>query len=173
MNTFELETWDDERRLCTFYTVHTDGEAENETDKFLIKYENDVAFEKSIQELLSFIIYAIGDDHGAVDEFFNRYENEVSGLPLQGRIKLGSFTYHYPQFPLRLYALKITEGIVVLFNGGVKDGATNQTSGLNIKWREACLFARKILEALRAGEILINEKERKLTNHLGENTIIL
>jgi len=173
MNIFELKLWDDERQLCTFYTVQWDGADENETDLFFAKYENDPEFSLAVQELTSFMIYSIGDRHGAVDELFNRYENEVTGLPVKGKVILGEFTFHYPNFPLRIYALKITERIVVLFNGGIKDGPTNQTSSLNLKWIEACNFAKRILDALHSDEILVDERNRKLTNHLGGDEIIL
>ena len=173
MNTFELKVWDDESRLCTFYTVHCEGSKLSETDMFFERYENDPLYEEAVQELLSFILYSIGDDHGALDALFNRFENEVIGLPSKGRIKMGSFTYHYPNFPLRIYALKITEQIVVLFGGGVKDGPTNQTSSLNIKWVEACQFSRKIIQSLDEGDILINNDEQRLTNYYGEDQIII
>ena len=173
MNIFELEIWNDERTLCTFYTVKNDREEHNETDKFLLKYPDNPIYEEDLQTLLSFIIYSIGDDHGAIDELFNRHENEVTGLPSKGKISLGEFTYHYPKFSLRLYALKITDEIVILFNGGIKDGPTNQTSSLNIIWMEACGYANRILEALRDGEFEIDKTKRKLISHKGDNEIIL
>lgn len=144
MNIFELKIWDNERRLCTFYTVLVDGAQENETDKFLIKFENMNGFELATQELVSFALIGIGDEQGAVPELFNRDENEVKGLPVQGRIKLGELVYHYPEFPLRLYALNITDNIAILFNGGIKDGPTNQTSSLHTQWKEACYFAKEL-----------------------------
>lgn len=175
MNTFELEIWDDEANLCTFYTVKKvdDTSGLNETDKFFTKYENDPEFQSAIQELLSFILDVIGDDHGAVDALFNRHENQVQGLPSKGIVRLGEITIHYPDFPLRIYALRITEEIVVLFNGGIKDGPTNQLSSLNMQWMEACRFADRINEALRNGEILVDDDNRILTDHLGNKEIIL
>lgn len=173
MNIFELEIWNDECRSCTFYTVKNDSENYNETDKFLLKYSENPEYEEDAQTLLSFIIYSIGDEHGAIDELFNRYENEVTGLPSKGKISLGELTYHYPSFSLRLYALKITDEIVILFNGGIKDGPTNQTSSLNIKWIEACNYAKRILQALKEGEFQIDVTNRKLISHKGDNEIIL
>jgi hypothetical protein len=173
VNTFELKIWDDEAALCSFYTVLKDESNETETDKFFLKYENDIQYEEAAKELLSFVLLSIGDDHGALDALFNRYENEVTGLPVQGKIKLGELVYHYPNFPLRLYALKITENIVVLFNGGIKDGPSNQTSSLHMEWLEACQFARRILEAIYNTDILIDEENRKLTDCNGEDEIIL
>ena len=171
MNIFELKIWDDERRLCTFYTVQYDGATVNETDKFLLKHEK--RYLEETQELLSFVINIIGDDHGAVDELLNRYENEVVGLPLHGKVKMGEITYVFPKFPLRLYILKITDSIVILFNGGVKDGPTNQTSSLNLKWKEACQMAKKIILAIQEEDIIVDELNRKLTNSEGGEEIII
>lgn len=173
VNIFALEIWDDEGAKCTFYTVRYDDLHINETDLFFDKYDAIPEYTKANQELLSFIWYSIGDDHGAADELFNRDENEVKGLPVQGKAVLDEITYHYPNFPLRLYALKITNNIVILFNGGVKDDETNQKSSLHLIWREACEFAKRINEALRDGSIIVDEKNRKLKNYDGSDEIIL
>ena len=70
--------------------------------------------------------------------------------------------------------IKNRKDLVVLFNGGVKSAQTNQSSkDLNLKWIEACQFARRIEEALRDKEIIIDAKNRKLTAANGDNEIIL
>jgi hypothetical protein len=173
VNIFDVKIWDDERRSCTFYTVQKDGSDTSETDKFFINYEAHPDFYEDAQELLSFVLLSIGDDHGAIDAIFNRYENEVVGLPSKGIVSLGKIAYCYPNFPLRLYALKITDRIVILFNGGVKDGDTNQTSSLHLIWVEACQFARRISEAITTGEVKVDIKNRKLTNTDGTEEIVL
>jgi hypothetical protein len=172
VNIFELKIWDDESRLCTFYTVHIDETEENETDKFFLKYENSAKYGAAAQELLQFVLLAIGEEQGAVDALFNREENEVEGLPCHGKVKKDGKEYHYPGFPLRLYALRITENIVVLFNGGVKDADTNQKSSLHTNWKEACAFAKRIREAFNK-EIAIETKNRCLIGLNGETEIIL
>jgi hypothetical protein len=114
---------------------------ENETDKFFDKYNRIAEFKRPTQELLSFVLDSIGDDHGAIDILFNRFENEVIGLPSKGKVNVGGIVFLYPNFPLRLNALRINnrEDIVVLFNGGIKSSQTNQSSkDLNLKWIEAC-----------------------------------
>lgn len=173
MNSFELKIWDDEGTLCTFYTVHIDEEDENETDKFFDKYDNIEEFEEATEELLSFVLTVIGDNHGAKDCFFNRHENQVVGFPAKGKIKLREIVYHFPNFPLRLYALKISEEIVVLFNGGVKDGPTNQTSSLNMEWHNACQFAKAIGEAIQSKDIIIDKENRKLKWYNDSDEIVL
>jgi len=172
VNTFALEIWDDESAKCTFYSVRWEDSEQNETDKFFNKYDAIAEFKKSTQELLSFVLSSIGEDHGAIDGLFNRYENEVVGLPNKGKVAVGEIVFLFPYFPLRLYALRINNrhDLVVLFNGGVKSAQTNQGSkGLNLKWREACLFARRIEEALREKEIILDHKKRRiLTAHRKE-----
>lgn len=175
MNTFVLEIWNDECSLCTFYTVRNDDDEitvmETETDKFFEKYDAIPKFESATIELLNFVLKAIGEDHGAIDELFNRHENEVDGLPLKGFLILGNTKFNYPNFPLRLFALRITNSIVVLFNGGIKDSETNQTSSLRMQWKEACSYAKRITEALRNREIII--ENNKLKCNTGSDTICL
>lgn len=173
VNIFALEVWDDEGAKCTFYTVRYDDAETNETDLFFERFDAIEAFKEANQVLLSFVLVSIGDNHGAIDELFNRNENEVKGLPVQGKRTVENITYHFPEFPLRLYALKITNNIVILFNGGIKDGPTNQTSSLHLEWRAACAFAKRIDQAIRDGSVIVDEKNRKLTNYDGSTVIIL
>lgn len=176
VNTFALELWDDQCKYCTFYTVrnhYVEGEDKNnETDKFFDKYESDPMYSESASVLLSFIIDAIGDTHGPIDELLNRDENEgLVGLPNQGKAHLRSVLLYYPRFKLRLYAFKINDRILILFNGGIKDGETNQTSSLNLEWHNALIYAKRIKQALLDGEIIVNG--RVLKSHDGSNTIII
>jgi hypothetical protein len=176
MNTFALEIWNDETNKCTFYTVRTGDTTENETDKFFNKYEAIPEFKQSTQILLSFILDSIGDDHGASDLLFNRFENEVVGLPNKGKVIVGEIVFLFPGFPLRLYALRVNDrpDLVVLFNGGVKSAQTNQASkNLSLKWREACQFAKRIEEALRNKEIIVDNNKRKIFTNNGDEEIFL
>lgn len=176
MNTFVLEIWDDEASRCTFYTVKWDDANENETDKFFKKFHQNPVYKTATQELLSLVLDSIGEDHGAVDALFNRFENDVVGLPNKGKSRVGEILFFYPNFPLRLYALRVNnrKDLVVLFNGGVKSAATNQDSDdLRLKWIEACQFARKIEQALQDGEIVIDERNRRLIYYNGDDEIIL
>jgi hypothetical protein len=170
MNTFALELWDDEASKCRFYTVRWDGAALNETHKFFKKYYSVKEYKEATQELLSFVLDSIGEDHGAIAALFNRFENEIVGLPNKGKVTVGEFVFLYPNFPLRLYALKINNrsDLVVLFNGGVKSAHANQASkDLNLKWVEACQFAKRIEEAVRTKEIAIDNRGRIVSSDGG------
>lgn len=176
MNNFVLELWDDESAKCTFYTVRWDEAKDNETDKFFARYDAVDDLKTDVQKLLSFVLDSIGDDHGAIDVLFNRFEQEVVGLPNKGTENVNGIVFLYPNFPLRLYALRIKnrEDLVVLFNGGVKSAQTNQASkDLHLKWIEACQFAKRIEEAIKDKEITIDTKNRKLLAANGDDEIIL
>jgi hypothetical protein len=176
VNIFALEIWDDEASKCTFYTVRWEDTGENETDKFFNKYDAKPDLKKSTQELLSFVLDSIGEDHGAVDALFNRFENDVVGLPNKGKAIVDGIEFLYPNFPLRLYALRVNNrsDLVVLFNGGIKSAQTNQDSKeLHLKWIEACRFAKRIEEALRDKEIIIDIKKRKILSANDDEEIFL
>ncbi len=176
MNNFTVEIWDDEGAKCTFYTVRWDEARDNETDKFFAKYNAVPELKSEVQKLLSFVLDSIGDDHGAIDTLFNRFEQEVVGLPNKGSANVNGIVFLFPNFPLRLYALRVKnrKDLVVLFNGGIKSAQTNQASkDLNLKWIEACQFAKRIEEALRDKEIIIDSKKRKLLSTNGDEEIIL
>jgi hypothetical protein len=174
VNNFVVELWDDEASKCTFYTVRWIDAEQNETDKFFVKYDSIPELKGATQQLLSYVLDSIGEDHGAIDALFNRFENEVVGLPNKGKVNIGEIIFLFPNFPLRLYALRINNrsDLVILFNGGVKSSQTNQGSReLSMKWREACQFARRIEDALRNEEIAI--KRRRLSSSAGDEEIIL
>ena len=176
MNTFVLEVWDDESAKCTFYTVRWADAEQNETDKFFNKYDALTEWKEATKQLLSFVLDSIGEDHGAINALFNRFENEVVGLQNRGKVTVGEIIFLFPNFPLRLYALRINDrsDLVVLFNGGVKSSQTNHGSrDLILKWREACQFARRIEEALRNNEIIVDKKKRRLYSDLGDEEIFL
>lgn len=176
MNKFVLEVWDNEASKCTFYTLRREDAKQNETDKFFSKYNDLPEFKLSTQVLLSFLLDSIGEDYGAIDALFNRFENQVTGLPNKGKVAIGEIVFLFPDFPLRLYALRLNDrpDMVVLFNGGVKSAQTNQASpNLSLKWREACQFAKRIEEALRNNEIVIDNKKRAILTADGNKDILL
>ncbi|PWV54442.1 hypothetical protein [Chitinophaga sp. S165] len=176
MNNFVLEIWNNEASKCTFYTVRKEDSKTSETDKFFKKYYAIAEFKKPVQELLSFVLDSIGEDHGAIEMLCNRFENEVIGLPNRGKANLGEITLSFPNFPLRLYALRVNNrsDLLILFNGGVKSALTNQASkDLNLKWREACQFAKRIEAALRSEEIIVDNRERSIRAYDVDEEIIL
>jgi hypothetical protein len=172
VNTFALEIFDDQGRFCTFYTVQWEGAELSETDKFFEKYENDSTFQLPLQELARFISKKIGDEMGALEDFF-RFENAAQALPPSGTYKVEDVYINYGNFPLRLYCLRISETLVVLFNGGEKTAATAQGGKTSMAFQEANIFARRILDALRNKDIYITTDQRAFRYYDGSDEIII
>lgn len=177
MNIFALEIWYDEGEICTFYTVRliNDDDSHSETDQFFDQYAvHGNEFEKEGYELFHLITQSIANKYGATDDFFDRSENKAQALPPKPKKWLEEIKELGVHFPLRLYCYRITDQIVVLFNGGVKDAGTAQESkNLSIKFYEAQAFVQKIEEALQSQMIVITEDERYLENFDGSFEIIL
>lgn len=175
MNIFELKIWDDERKKCTFYTVHVDGNSENETDRFFYRYadeKNDFHEESNI--ILRLVLENIGNKYGATDDFFDRHKNEAQALPPKPKKRIPEIEEIGIHFPLRLYCYRISESIAVLFNGGYKDNRTDQESKeISLKFYEAQQFAKKISKAIEDGTILVDLDNRTLLNFDGKKEIIL
>lgn len=172
MNTFALEIFDDQGQVCTFYTVRWVDEDLSETDKFFEKYENHSTFQRPLQELAEFISKKIGDEMGALEDFF-RFENAAQALPPSGTYKVEDIYIDYGNFPLRLYCLRISETLVVLFNGGEKTADTAQGGKTSMAFRDANLFAKRIMDALINKEIYITPNRREFRYYNGSDEIIL
>lgn len=172
MNTFALEIFDDQGSVCTFYTVRWEDAGVSETDKFFVKYENDSLFQQSLQELAKFISKKIGDEMGAIESFF-RFENVAQALPPSGIYQVEDICINYGNFPLRLYCLRISESLVVLFNGGEKTAGTAQGGKTSMVFYEANQFAKRILEALQQKDIYITADQREFRYYDGSDEIMI
>lgn len=97
----------------SYYTVLREGEEKSEVEKFFEKFTEDEEHREDIQELRAFIV-ELGEKIGAKDRYF-RFEEVAEALP--------------PKFigmDIRLYCYRLSEQIVILFNGGVKTTAKAQ-----------------------------------------------
>lgn len=178
MNTFALEIWYDEVSICTFYTVRwttDDDDAPSETDKFFDQYAiPEHPLEDEALQLFRLITESIGNKYGATDDFFDRYENKAQALPPKPKKWVEEIKELGINFPLRLFCYRITEQIVILFNGGIKDANSPQESkNLSMQFYEAQSFAKKIEEALQSKMIEISDDERCLQSFDGTTEIIL
>jgi hypothetical protein len=170
---FALEVWDESEKV-TFYTVKNEESATSETDDFYDRFENS-QYHESLEDLTSLIFDTIGSKYGAIDDFF-RPEDNVEAIPPKGNVLVEEVELYYPQFPLRLYVYRIPQryDIVILFNGGEKKGESNIDSGsLNMKFRDAKIYGKKIDEALKEGMIVVNEQKRRLEYFNGDLEIFL
>jgi hypothetical protein len=178
VNTFALEIWFDEGSICTFYTVRwvtVDDDAAAETDRFFDTYAvPEHPLEEKALQLFRLITESIGNRYGAINDFFDRIVNRAQELPPKPKPWVEEINDLGINFPLRLFCYRVTESIVILFNGGIKESqATQESKSLRMKFYEAQTFVKKIEEALQSEIIEITDDGRYLQNVDGTTDIIL
>ncbi|HOJ67129.1 MAG TPA: hypothetical protein PLZ54_09175 [Paludibacteraceae bacterium] len=178
MNNFALEIWYDEGRICTFYTVRwvtEDDDTASETDKFFNTYAvPGHPLEEKAMQLFRLITECIGNRYGATDDFFDRIVKKAQELPPKPKQWVEEIKDLGIHFPLRLFCYRVTENIVILFNGGIKESqSTQESKSLSMKFYEAQTFVKKIAEALQSKMIEISDDGRYLLNFDGTADIIL
>jgi hypothetical protein len=173
VSSFAIEVWDDEAEKVTFYSVRWEDAEYSEIDKFLLRIGSIPELKDALQQLVQLITEVIGNTYGAHEAFFNRFENRVTALPPKGNIKISEIELDYGGFPLRLYCLALSEEAVILFNGGIKNSQAVQESKdvISTKFYEANDFAKRILNAYNAGEIIVDG--RLITDYKGGTEIYL
>jgi hypothetical protein len=172
VNTFVVEEFVRYRRV-TYYTVKWDESELSETDKFITKYREIPALRTDLDEIIK-LIEDIGRYRSAKDMFFRRHAGVAAELPPLGNFEINSMEINYFDNRLRLFCLKISENIVILFNGGEKVSLKTQDSpDLNMPFLEAQIFAKKIFKALNEKDILNNRETHTLESGYGDDTIVL
>lgn len=165
---FELVLWEDEGEKCVFYSCRDISESKDEdciTDRFYDQFSDHPTFSADV-DLIDLVLERM-ERQGAKDKFF-RQEASVDAIPPKPKIlvELG-ITDLLTETHLRLYALRITENIVVLFDGEQKTTQNNQDKGskVSMKWQDAQIKARHIQDALRSGMLIV--EGRYLMNDQG------
>jgi len=178
MNIFAIKIWYDEGSVCTFYSVSWVSDEEDvpsETDRFFDTYAvPEHPLEEKAMQLFRLITESIGNRYGATNDFFDRIENKAQALPPKPKQWIEEIKDLGINFPLRLFCYRITNQIVILFNGGIKDAESAQESkDLSIKFYEAQTFVKKIEDALQSKMIEITNDKRYLKTFDGKTEIIL
>ena len=135
---------------ATLYTVRKLDEDVSETSKFFTR-EITSEYKDGVIELMTLLKDQMANKYGAHENFFTRNENIASGLPPNRLYPMerGMKTVYFTENPIRLYALKLSDEIAILFNGGLKltKGAAQDDPNVSVYFKEANEFARKILKA--------------------------
>jgi len=120
VNTFvAIKRLDD---LCgskvNFYSVHFEGNEENEFYEFLARMEDEPDVVDELEKLIVWL-ELIANKYGAQSKYF-RHEglySDASALPPPRNImRINELEVNH----LRLYCLRANENVVFLFNGGIK-----------------------------------------------------
>lgn len=99
-----------------YYTVRFEDYDESETDYFLKSLSENSSYKEEIDVLLR-LIEAIGNK-GAKQHYF-RFENYAEALPPSSKF-VETLIDEKLNLSIRLYCMRITDSIVILFNGGFK-----------------------------------------------------
>ena len=100
-----------------FYTIRFDGEELTEAEKFISKFPEGCPYDKDVDIVLAWLEKI--SEKGALERYFRpegRYGDGVSVIP----IEVG--------YNIRLYCLRLSDKILIIGNGGIKDADKWQNS---------------------------------------------
>lgn len=141
-----------------FYSVRIEDETYSEIEKFIIRFQQDKKYQEELDNILA-LLKIMGNDKGAMPIFF-RDESIANALPPERRGAIRQNMLHFIDADLRLFCLRMSNEIVVLFNGGVKDSQKTQDSvDLFPKFR----LAQRLSKAINQK---IMEKELRIDGHI-------
>lgn len=133
---------------CTMYTIQFLSDDMSEFEKFISKFREDAVLNPDYQAIMRFIEQILSN--GALERYFRRegkMNDSVVALPVL-------------KSKLRLYCLRLTDKILILGNGGVKNSRTYQEDdtlqGYVIDLQK---FERLLKQEMRSGNVEITEKE--------------
>ena len=132
--------------LVSLYSICFDNAEESEFENFLNKFKEESTLNKDFQTILVALAKII--ERGALERFFRmegKMNDDVCALSLDAH-------------KLRLYCLRISDQILILGNGGVKDTRTYQEdetlSGYVMDLQK---FDKLLKQAQKKGNIIIEK----------------
>jgi len=115
MNEAELILFDQSEN-CTVYSIRFLTDEDSEVEKFYAKFKESSKYNEDFERIINVLMGML--DNCALERFF-RYEGKMSdrvvALPVL-------------KSKLRLYCLRLSDKIIVVGNGGVKDTRTYEES---------------------------------------------
>ena len=159
-----------------FYTLQKEGAELSETDDFYKRIlSHGHTYRNDLNMLTRILSESIGNNFGAHEKYF-RFEGKASALPpnpKQVRPFRNEDTSWITSSRLRLYAYKVSDSVVVLFNGGIKltDGAAQNDPNVSMYFHEAQQYVKKIKDAIDAGILCVSFKS--LVDCSGETEVYI
>jgi hypothetical protein len=147
----------------TFYTVRFERDSEmdkmSETDKFFHKFEIKSGNTLELNKM-SMFLKKIGEKFGAKKDLF-RHERSADALPSKNKMltQYGLIDFfETDEFKQRLYCLRLSDSVVILFNGGFKtNDDPEKCDNVRPHFRDAQIFAKKINEKLNNKDFSLSE----------------
>lgn len=141
-----------------FYSIRIEDNELMETEKFYQRFMNDEKYKEEFSDLIAWIEH-IGEIEGAAPELF-RDEEDAQALPPEFRQIERRAMLKQIGYSLRLYCLRLSDRVVILLNGGIKESQKVQDSpDLIGKFRMANKISRKITEQLIRRELIVEGKQ--------------
>lgn len=138
----------EENEAINIYSLKEVGETYSEFEKFMLKFPEGCKYDRDVDVIIGWL-EKIGQ-RGALERYFKpegKFGDGVSAIP----IVIGN--------KVRLYCLRITDQILILGNGGVKDAKTWQESPTLSPYVRALIEASKRIKSrVESGKIKIEGK---------------
>lgn len=135
---------------CTMYTIQFLSDDKSEFEKFVSKFRNDAVLNTDFQTIMRFVEQILAN--GALERYFRpegKMRDSVVALPVL-------------KSKLRLYCLRLTDRILVLGNGDVKNCQTyEEDTTLQGYVMDLQKFENLLKQEVRSGNVEITEKEIK------------
>jgi hypothetical protein len=135
---------------CTIYTIHFLADEESEFEKFVTKFREDAELNSDFRAIMRFVEQIL--KNGSLERFFRRegkMNDSVAALPIL-------------KSKLRLYCLRLSDRILILGNGDVKNTRTyeenNTLQGYVITLQK---LEQLLKQGVRSGTVEITETEIK------------
>lgn len=133
---------------CTLYTIQFLSDEQTEFEKFIAKFRNDAELNSDFQAIMRFVEQILS--HGALERYFRRegkMSDSVTALPVL-------------KSKLRLYCLRLTDKILVIGNGDVKNSRTyEEDNTLQGYVMDLQKFERLLRQEMRSGNVRITENQ--------------
>lgn len=133
---------------CTMYTIQFLHDEKSEFEKFISKFHQNAELNPDFQAIMRFVEQILAN--GALERYFRRegkMNDSVVALPVL-------------KSKLRLYCLRLTDKILILGNGNVKNSRTYEEDktlqGYVIDLQK---FEHLLRQEVRSGNVEITEKE--------------
>ena len=144
---------------CTIYTLQFEGENETEFERFYSKFKDDAVYNPDLMRIVAFINKIA--QNGAFERLFRpegKMSDHVVALPVIAS-------------KLRLYCLRLSDKILILGNGGVKNSRTydedDTLKGYVITLQD---FERLLKEGQQKGLVIITEKTIEIKEEAPETS---
>lgn len=138
----------DQTENCTVYTIQFLSDDLNEFEKFVAKFRADGELNKDYRIIAKFIDQIL--DFGALERYFR----------LEGKVKDSVVALPTLRSRLRLYALRLSDKILILGNGGEKKTRTYDEDDILRGYVVTLQRFEELLKAgVKDGSVIITENE--------------